>query len=65
VALLCPVAFAKGFAVGHLVDLLLFVNTELPGTAVNKQEKTADNGQDLEEVVFGEVLVRVMLVELV
>jgi hypothetical protein len=36
----------------------------LAGSHVDEQEKTADNGEDLEEVVLGEVLVRVVLVEL-
>ena len=47
-----------------LVNLLLLVDTELTGAAVDQEQQTADNGQDLEEVVLGEVLVRVVLVEL-
>ena len=47
-----------------LVDLLLLVDTELPGTAIDEQQETTNNGEDLEEVVLGEVLVRVVLVEL-
>lgn len=49
---------------GGLVDLLLLVNTELARTAVNEQQKATNDGQDLEEVVLGEVLVGVVLVEL-
>jgi hypothetical protein len=48
----------------HLVDLLLLIDTELARAAVDQQEETANNGQDLEEVVLGEILVRVGLVEL-
>jgi hypothetical protein len=47
-----------------LVDLLLLVDAELAGAAVDEQQETANDGQDLEEVVLGEVLVRVVLVEL-
>ncbi len=47
-----------------LVDLLLLVDTKLSGTTVDKQEETSDNGQNLEEVVLGEILVRVVLVKL-
>jgi hypothetical protein len=36
----------------------------LTGSHVDEQEKTADNGENLEEVVLGEVLVGVVLVEL-
>lgn len=48
----------------HLVHLLLLVEADLAGTHVDEEEQTADDGQDLEEVVLGEVLVRVVLVEL-
>jgi len=48
----------------HLVHFLLLVEAVLTGTHVDEQEKTADDGEDLEEVVLGEVLVRVVLVEL-
>ena len=47
-----------------LVDLLLLVDAELAGAAVNEQQEATDNGEDLEEVVLGEVLVGVVLVEL-
>ena len=48
----------------HLVHLLLLVEAVLTGSHVDEQEKAADNGEDLEEVVLGEVLVGVVLVEL-
>lgn len=48
----------------NLVDLLLLVEAELARSAVNEQEETADDGEDLEEVVLGEVLVGVCVVEL-
>lgn len=47
-----------------LVDLLLLVDGELAGAAVDEQQKAADDGKNLEEVVLGEVLVGVVLVEL-
>jgi hypothetical protein len=47
-----------------LVDLLLLVDGELAGAAVDEQQETTDNGEDLEEVVLGEVLVGVVFVEL-
>jgi hypothetical protein len=47
-----------------LVDLLLFVDAELAGTAVDQQQQATDNGKNLEEVVLGEVLVGVVLVKL-
>ena len=59
-------------ALGHLierqslgsVDLLLLVDAELAGAAVDEQQETADDGQDLEKVVLGKVLVGMVLVEL-
>ena len=48
----------------RLVHLLLLVEAVLTGSHVDEQEKTADNGENLEEVVLGEVLVGVVLVEL-
>jgi hypothetical protein len=50
--------------VNGLVDLLLLVDAELARAAVDEQEKAADDGEDLEEVVLGEVLVGVVLMEL-
>ena len=47
-----------------LIYLLLLVNAELAGAAVDEEEKTADDGEDLEEVVLGEVLVGVELAQL-
>ena len=54
----------RGSRHGCLVHLLLLVEAVLTGTHVDEQEKAADNGEDLEEVVLGEVLVGVVLVEL-
>lgn len=48
----------------YLVHLLLLVDAELAGAAVDQQEETTDNGENLEEIVLGEVLVGVVLVEL-
>jgi hypothetical protein len=50
--------------VNGLVDLLLLVDAELARAAVDEQEKAADDGEDLKEVVLGEVLVGVVLMEL-
>lgn len=47
-----------------LVNLLLLVETELARAAVDQQEESTDDGQDLEEVVLGKVLVGVVLVQL-
>lgn len=47
-----------------LVHLLLLVVAQLAGTAVNEKQETANDGKDLEEVVFGKVLVGVVLVKL-
>lgn len=48
----------------RLVDLLLLVDAELAGAAVDQEQETAHDRQDLEEVVLGKVLVRMALVEL-
>jgi hypothetical protein len=50
--------------VNGLVDLLLLVDAELARAAVDEQEQAADDGEDLKEVVLGEVLVGVVLMEL-
>lgn len=55
---------ARAPARGRLVDLLLLVDAELAGAAVDEEKETADNGEDLEKVVLGKVLVGVVLVEL-
>ena len=47
-----------------LVNLLLLVDTELARTAVDQEKETADDGEDLEEVVLGKVLVGMMVMEL-
>ena len=48
----------------RLVHLLLLVKGDFAWAAVDEQEQTADDRQDLEEVVLGKVLVRVVLVKL-
>lgn len=48
----------------NLVHLLLLVNAVFAGTAVYEEEKTADDREDLEEIVLGEILVWVVLVKL-
>lgn len=48
----------------HLIDLLLLIEADLAGPAVDEQQETTDNRQNLEEVVLGKVLVRVLFVEL-
>jgi len=60
----CNPSSEKKCAARRLVDLLLLVKADLTRTHVDEEEKTADDGEDLEEVVLGEVLVRVVLVEL-
>lgn len=50
--------------VAGLVDLLLLVNAELAWAAVDEEQESTDDGQDLEEVVLGKVLVGVVLVKL-
>jgi hypothetical protein len=47
-----------------LVHLLLLVDRELAWTAVDEEQETANNGEDLEEIVLRKVLVRVVFVEL-
>lgn len=47
-----------------LVNLLLLVKAELARAAVDQQEESTDDGQDLEEVVLGKILVGVVLVQL-
>ena len=48
----------------ELIYLLLLVDTELARAAVDKEQKTADDGEDLEKVVLGKILVRMVLVKL-
>lgn len=47
-----------------LIHLLLLIQAVFARPAVDKQEQTSDDRQDLEEVVFGKVLVGVVLVKL-
>jgi hypothetical protein len=47
-----------------LVNLLLLVDAELARATVDQEKQTADDGQNLEEVVLGKVLVGVVLVKL-
>jgi len=48
----------------ELVDLLLLVDAIFSGAAVYEQQETANNREDLEEIVLGEVLVGMVLMEL-
>jgi hypothetical protein len=48
----------------RLVDLLLLVKADLARAHVDEQEQAADDREDLEEVVLGEVLVGVVFMEL-
>jgi hypothetical protein len=59
-----PVSLALSATRSRLINLLLLVDAVLSWTAVDEEEEAADNGQDLEEVVLGEVLVWVCVVEL-
>lgn len=47
-----------------LVNLLLLIDTELAWATVDQEKQTADDGQNLEEIVLGKVLVGVVLVKL-
>ena len=47
-----------------LIDLFLLVERHLPWAHIDQKQQPSHNGEDLEEVVFGEVLVRVVCVEL-
>lgn len=47
-----------------LVDLLLLIDAELSRATVDQEEETSYNGQNLEEVILGEILVGVVLVKL-
>lgn len=47
-----------------LVYLLLLINAELAWPTVDQEQETADNRENLEEVVLGKILVGVMLVKL-
>lgn len=47
-----------------LIDLLLLVNAVFAWSAVYQEEETSYDGEDLEEVVLGEVFVWVVFVEL-
>jgi hypothetical protein len=48
----------------YLVDLLFFVDTVLAGTTVHQQEQSTNNREDLEEVILGKILVRMVLMKL-
>lgn len=47
-----------------LVDFLLLVHAQLTRSHVHQEKKATHDGKDLEEVVLGEVLVRMILVQL-
>lgn len=57
--------FVVSSAIFRLVYLLLLVDAELAGAAVDKKQETTNNRENLEEIVLGEILVGVMLVELI
>ena len=57
-------AAAARSQLASLVDLFLLVEADLAGAAVDEEQQTADDRQDLEEVVLGKVLVGVVFVEL-
>ena len=48
----------------YLVDLLLLIQRVLSRSRVDEQEETTNDGENLEEIVLGEVLVWVCVVEL-
>jgi hypothetical protein len=56
----CPLLFFSS----DLVNLLLLIDAELARAAVDQEKQTADDGQNLEEVVLGKILVGVVLVKL-
>jgi hypothetical protein len=58
---LAPVAIYHFVA---LVHLLLLVQAVFAGSAVHEQKEASDDGQNLEKIVFGEILVGVVLVKL-
>lgn len=47
-----------------LVDFLLLVHAQLTRSHVHQEQKATHDGKDLEEVVLGEVLVGMILVQL-
>lgn len=47
-----------------LVNFFLFVHTDLPWTHVDQQQQSTDDAKNLEEVVFGEILVWMVRVQL-
>lgn len=47
-----------------LIYLLLLIDAIFTRSAVYEKEEAADDGEDLEEIVLGEILVGVVFVEL-
>jgi hypothetical protein len=58
------IEFVRILFFSALINLLLLVDTELAWAAVDQEQQTTDNGQNLEEIVLGKVLVGVVLVKL-
>ena len=48
----------------HLIDLLLLVKRHLSWPHIDQQQQPSYNGEDLEEVVLREVLMRVVSMKL-
>jgi hypothetical protein len=65
-SIFCPTHASQlpSFYSPSLVDLLLLINAVLSGPAVDQEQKAADDGQDLEEVILGEILVWMRFVKL-
>jgi hypothetical protein len=47
-----------------LIHLFLLIETVFAWSAIHKQKKASDDRQDLKEIVFGKIFVRVAFVEL-
>lgn len=60
--LICRVL--RSNAMQCLVDLLLLVKADLTWSHIYQKQQTTNNGENLEKVVLGEVLQRVVWVEL-
>jgi hypothetical protein len=48
----------------NLVHLLLLVDAVFTGSAVDQQKESADDGENLKEIVLGKILVGVVFMEL-
>jgi hypothetical protein len=57
--------FVIVFSLPHgLIYLLLLINAIFAWSTVHQQEETTNDREDLEEVVLGKILVRVMVMQL-